>query len=172
MTNSRPAMLVHITGQRDRGADAMVPHMVEPTFAPPEPAQPPVKKLRWGRLFIYIGVLVVIFCGGGAVLVGPSLFDVNDAQAAASRYLTAAQNGDFNSQYAQLCKQVRQKITPATFERQPRLNSYEITAASARIGFGHASKATVVARLHLTGGVTIAQGFNLIREDGEWRVCE
>jgi hypothetical protein len=150
----------------------MVPFMVEPTFALPEPAQPPVKKLRWGRLFIYISVLVVILCSGSAILIGLSLFDVNDAQAATSRYLTAAQNGDFNSQHAQLCKQVKQKITPATFERQPRVNSYEITGASARVGFGHASKATVVARLHLTGGVTIAQRFTLIREDGEWRVCE
>jgi hypothetical protein len=146
--------------------------MIEPVFVPAESAQPPVKKLRWGRLFLYIGVLVVIFCGLGAIYVVPALFDVNDAQAAASRYLAAAQNGDFASQYAQLCEQTKQKVSPATFERQPRLNSFEISSASARFGFGHAGKVTVVARLHLSGGVTIAQSFGLIREDGQWHVCE
>jgi hypothetical protein len=150
----------------------MVPIMVEPTFAQPEAAQPSAKKLRWGRLFVYIGVLVVLFCGGGAVLIGQSFLDLNDVRAAAVRYLTAIQNGDFNGAYAQLCKQVQQKITPTALERAPRLNSYEIASTSARIGFGHASRATVVARLHLTGGVTIAQRFPLMRVDGEWRLCE
>lgn len=146
--------------------------MVEPTFAPLEPAQPPGKKLHWGRLFIYIGVLLVILCGGGALLVGPSLFDIGDAQAATSRYLTAAQNGDFASQYDQLCNSAKRKYSPAVFQSDARLNSYEITAASAHIGFGHASTATVVAQLHLSGGVTRAHKFDLVREDGEWRVCE
>jgi hypothetical protein len=58
------------------------------------------------------------------------------------------------------------------FERQPRLYSYELIAASAHIGFGRASTATVVARLRLSGGVTADHRFDLVREDGEWRVCE
>jgi ABC-type transporter Mla maintaining outer membrane lipid asymmetry permease subunit MlaE len=148
--------------------------MVEPTFAPPPPAPsaPPAKKLHWGRLVAFIVVIVLLLCGGVAALVAPSLLAVDDVKADAGKYLTAMQNGDFAAAYDRICSSVRGHVSSTALQNLPRLNGYEITSTSVRFGFGRASRASVIAHLYLTDNQTELHRFDLVHEDGQWRVCE
>ncbi|WP_173062547.1 Rv0361 family membrane protein [Phytohabitans houttuyneae] len=146
----------------------------EPIFTP---APKPRRTAR--TVLIVVGAVLAVCCVGGAVG-GFALFRsvsnaIEPARDAATSYVDDVRAGDYPSAYGRLCQEVRDTTTLEDFTRAmsagPRIQSYEINGVNVS-NFNGRSTATVTARMTQDSGATLIQVFPLVKEDGEWRVCQ
>ncbi|WP_433318629.1 hypothetical protein ACQP0U_12645 [Micromonospora sp. CA-269861] len=149
------------------------------TYEPIMVPQPsPNRTLR--TVLIVVGALLTVCCVVG-VCVGFWLYrGVKDAveptRAAASAYIDDVQAGNYPSAYGRLCDRVRDTMTQEDFARvqaaQLKISSYEITGVNVNNHNGQVTGTVTVQMVQEATGATFTQGMALVKEDGEWRVCQ
>lgn len=86
-----------------------------------------------------------------------------------------AHRARYPAAYGQLCEQVRDRMTQEEFARtqasQPKLLGYEIIGVNVTSVNGHVGGSTTV-RLAQENGAEIIQIFPMVKEGGDWRVCQ
>ncbi|SCL40697.1 protein of unknown function [Micromonospora pallida] len=130
-------------------------------------------------ILIVVAVVLVLCCLGGSIGGFWLYRTVNDAVApvsdSATTYLDAVQRGDHSTAYRQLCAPTRNRISEDEFTRmqaaQPRLRNYEITFVNVASTNGRTQGSATV-RLIQENGTETTQIFQLVKEDGAWRVCQ
>ena len=143
-----------------------------------QPAMVPPKKSK-RTLFIVLGVVLAICCSGG-VLGGFFLFRVvqeatGPARSTAQTYAEAIVDRNNPPAYGQLCPRERDRVSEADFTRQqssqPEFTGYEITGLNVSNNNGRVSGSTTI-RFTPAVGTNVTQSFPMVKEDGEWRICE
>ncbi|GAA1630154.1 DUF4878 domain-containing protein [Catellatospora bangladeshensis] len=146
------------------------------TFVPPPP---PAKKSNTKRILIIVAIVLVLCCGGGitgAVLLFRGVQEATGpARDVAVAYVEDIMAGDYHGAYGRLCDRVQASTSEADYTRvqtaQLKISKYEVTGTSIK---QMNSTTTAVITMRLTQaetGAVMTQGFPLLKEDGEWRVC-
>jgi hypothetical protein len=139
------------------------------------------RRFRWGtRQAVVLIVILVIVAVVAVVLVAAATFGAlrnraaderPEAEAAVTAYLQALSDDDVAGAYAQVCDRLRRTTTLEEFRRtRPTPESFAVTGYVFRTGT-EGRTATVVADVWLAAGGRVDQRFQLIEEDGAWRVC-
>ncbi|WP_431880331.1 hypothetical protein [Micromonospora marina] len=143
-----------------------------------QPAMVPPKKSK-RTLFIVLGVVLAICCSGG-VLGGFLLFRAaqevtGPARSTVETFSGAIVDRDYPAAYRQLCSRVRDRVSEADFERQqssqPDFTGYDIVGLNVSNNNGRVSGSATV-RFTPAVGTNVTQAFPLVKEDGQWRICE
>ncbi|MEU8315335.1 MULTISPECIES: hypothetical protein [unclassified Micromonospora] len=142
-----------------------------------QPPVPPKKSKR--TLFIVLGVVLALCCSGG-VFGGFLLFRVvkdatGPARSAAETFAEAIVDRDYPAAYRQLCTRVRERFSEEEFAQQrasqPEFTGYAITGINVSNNNGLVSGSTTI-RFTPEVGNKVTQEFPMVKEDGEWRICE
>ncbi|SCL39061.1 hypothetical protein GA0070624_6435 [Micromonospora rhizosphaerae] len=145
-----------------------------------EPIMVPPRNSRTTRTVLIVVGVVLSFCCVGGVVGGFALWNVvqhatGPAQDSVDRYAAAMVARDFPTAYGQLCGQVRNRLSQYEFARQqsaqPSVRSYEIVSVNVLNTNGRVHGEAQV-RFVQSGGARTTQVFPLVKEDGEWRICE
>ncbi|QLQ37452.1 hypothetical protein [Micromonospora robiginosa] len=143
-----------------------------------EPAMVPPKKSR-RTLFVVLGVVLALCCSGGAiggfVLYRVAREATGPARATVDTFAAAVVARDYPTAYGQFCAQVRDRLDEADFARQqsaqPELTGYEIVGVNVANTNGRVHGSANV-RFTPRDGVAITQVLPLVKEDGDWRICD
>lgn len=145
----------------------------------PYPA-PPVPPRRTARTIIIVVVAVLLVCCVGESVGGFFLYrTVSDAVApvldTTRTYLGAVRQGDHSTAYAQLCSTMRNRLSEQEFAQlaatQPKLVGYDIDGVAVNNVNGRTT-GTATVRLSYADGTRRTQIYTLVKENGEYRVCE
>ncbi|WP_444544531.1 Rv0361 family membrane protein [Rhizocola hellebori] len=148
------------------------------TFEPPPPPVRPRNNVR--TILIVVGIVLVLCCGG-AIVGGIFLFRTvaeatGPAQQAATKYVDEVMAGDYSTAYASLCSKLRAQRTEAEFTRvqaaQLKISSYRVIGTNVTT---RNTTVTAIVTMRLTQaetGAEFTQGFPLLKENGQWHVCE
>lgn len=153
-------------GQPAGGGYGQMPHQVPVS-------EPPKKRRRW--LWIVLGVLgfFILLIGGCTV------FLVNAVSApidATNEYVARLDDGDYQGAYDSLCSSARSSISAEDWialvrEGQPgEITGYNFSSASVNSS-GGVSTAEVSGTIEFGSDVRTIT-YNLLEEDGEWRICD
>lgn len=165
----------------EKGSSGICFRLPEPPILPGmayQPAMAPPKKSK-RNLFIVLGVVLALCCSGG-VLGGFLLFRVvqdatGPARSVAESYAEAIVDRNYPAAYRQFCSQVRDQVSETDFERlqssQPEFTGYDIVGLNVSNNNGRVSGSTTI-RFTPKVGSKVTQSFPLVKEDGEWRLCE
>ncbi|PGH42411.1 hypothetical protein GA0070622_1770 [Micromonospora sediminicola] len=143
-----------------------------------EPAMVPPKKSR-RTLFIVLGVVLALCCSGG-VVGGFVLYRVaqdatGPARATVDTFAGAIVARDYPAAYRLFCADVRDRLGEADFARQqsaqPELTGYEIVGLNVTNNNGRVRGSANV-RFTPRDGVAVNQVLPLVKEDGDWRICD
>jgi len=148
------------------------------TFTPPAP---PVKRGNNTRtILIVVGSVLALCCILG-VIGGVFFFrtlseSMEPAQGAATAYVDDLMAGNYSSAYGRMCDKVHQRVSEAEYTRiqsaQLKIRSYKIVGTNIRT-VNATTTATVSMRMvQAETGMEFTQGIFLLKERGQWRVCE
>ncbi|WBB65541.1 DUF4878 domain-containing protein [Micromonospora sp. WMMD812] len=135
---------------------------------------------RTGRtVLIVVAVILALCCVGGAVggffLYGFYRDNAGPAREAATTYVDDVRAGNYQVAYGRLCTEARAATTQEEFVRiqsaQPKIRSYETVGVNVSNVNGQI-RADVSMRMVRESGAQVTQVFPLVRERGEWRVCQ
>jgi hypothetical protein len=148
----------------------------EPLMVPPPP---PKRRSTLRIVLIVVAVVLAVCClGGGGV--GFWLYRTYQNSAGPARettvsYVDEVRAGDYTAAYGRLCAKVRAVTSQEEFARiqsaQLKVTSYEISGVSVS-NYNGRVQAAVTARMTQETGATFVQTFPLVKEDGEWRICQ
>lgn len=134
----------------------------------------PAKKRRlWLWLLLGLPLLGLLGIGGCSAVLYRAVRGPIDAT---NDYVAKLDNGDLGGAYDSLCSTEQASFTEGQFiaateaELGDEITGYRFSSASITNSNG-AQSATVRGRLEIDG-VSRATSFNLIKEAGEWRVCD
>ncbi|MFE9918013.1 hypothetical protein ACFYPG_22910 [Micromonospora sp. NPDC005553] len=147
----------------------------EPTMVP---GPRPNRTLR--TVLIVVGALLAVCCVIGtcvALWLYRSVKDtVEPVRGAATAYLDDVQAGNYAGAYGRLCDRVRDTMPQEDFARiqsaQLTISSYEITGVNVNNYNGRVTGTVQVEAVQAATGARFTQGVALVKEDGEWRVCQ
>ncbi|MCW6004811.1 DUF4878 domain-containing protein [Micromonospora sp. CPCC 205371] len=137
-------------------------------------------KPRTGRtVLIVIAIVVAACCLCGGVI---GLWAYNGyrdsagpAREATTAFVDDVLAGRYESAYGRMCERARNSITQEEFTRiqsaQLKVTGYEISGVTVST-FNGRTQAAVTAQMTQETGAAFTQTFPLIKEDGEWRVCQ
>jgi hypothetical protein len=147
---------------------------------PPYAPQPPQQKSNWWKIAIVVAGVVAIVCCLGAVGLGIWGYNkvkdtVEPARDAASAYLDDVQAGNYGAAYNRLCANAKRQLTAQQFAQAqsmlPKITKHEITGFNVNTVNGR-STATVNVRLERELVGETNQTIQLVKEDGDWKVCQ
>ncbi|MEU5673690.1 hypothetical protein ABZ749_25710 [Micromonospora sp. NPDC047753] len=147
----------------------------EPTMVP---GPRPNRTLR--TVLIVVGALLTVCCVIGTC-VGLWLYrsvkdTVEPVRGAATAYLDDVRAGNYAGAYGRLCDRVRDTMPQEDFARiqsaQLKITSYEITGVNVNNYNGRVTGTVQVEVVQAATGARFTQGVALVKEDGEWRVCQ
>jgi flagellar basal body-associated protein FliL len=165
---------------------ASTPSPDEPAMSPPATApppyvpQPPKQNSNWWKILIAIGAVVAVLCCIGAVGLGiwgyNKVKDVaGPAQDTVNAYLDDVQDGNYGAAYDRLCAGAKKQLTAQQFAQAqsmvPKITKHEITGFNVNTVNGK-STATVNVRLERELVGETNQTIQLVKEDGDWKVCQ
>lgn len=139
---------------------------VPPAGYPPAVAQK--KRKIWPWFLLGLPVLFIMLIGGCTLLVYNLTTGPIDAT---NVHVANLDNGDFEAAYQNLCERLKADVSPEVWIDQTRADlGGEIT------GYTYASSQVTNGSALVTGTIVIdglsrASSFNLVLENGEWRVC-
>lgn len=149
------------------------------TFTPPAP---PVSRGRntTRTVLIVVGAVLSLCCVLG--IVGAVFFfravgdEIGPAQDAATAYVDDVIAGDYSSAYGRMCDRVRQRTSETEYtsnqSMQLKVSSYRVVGTNVRT-MNTSVTATVTMRMKQAAtGMEFTQGIPLVKEKGEWRICE
>ncbi|MEW1589322.1 hypothetical protein AB0283_28190 [Micromonospora vinacea] len=149
------------------------------TYAPMMvPGPRPNRTLR--TVLIVVGALLAVCCVVGTC-VGLWLYrsvkdSVEPVRAATTAFIDDVQAGNYPGAYGRLCDRVRDTMTQEDFARvqaaQLKISSYEITGVNVNNYNGRVTGTVTVQMVQQATGASFTQGMALVREDGQWRVCQ
>ncbi|MFE0528330.1 nuclear transport factor 2 family protein [Micromonospora parva] len=131
-------------------------------------------------VLIVVGALLAVCCVVGTC-VGLWLYrsvkdSVEPARVATTAFLDDVQAGNYPGAYGQLCDRVRDTMTQEDFARiqgaQLKVRSYEITGVNVSNYNGRVTATAHVEAVQEVTGAQFSQVMTLVKEDGEWRVCQ
>lgn len=143
----------------------------------PAPAPKPNRTLR--TILIVVGVVLAICCLGG-IGGGFWLYRTYDSAAGPARDATAAhlddvRAGNHRAAYERMCARVRANTTPEAFaaaaKAEQDISSYKFTGTSVSNKNGQVSGVVTVRIVRATGEEQ-TQSISLVKEGGQWRVCQ
>ncbi|GAB3154404.1 hypothetical protein GCM10027290_48840 [Micromonospora sonneratiae] len=145
----------------------------------PMPAPPPKKSKTLRTVLIVVAVVLTLCCVGGGIggffLYRTVQDATGPARDATTGYVDDLGSGNYPGAYGRLCNRMRSEMTADEFARmqsiQPRVASYKITGLSVNNTNGRVT-GTATVRLTQDGGATVIQVLPLVKEDGEWRICQ
>ncbi|MGW0434948.1 Rv0361 family membrane protein [Micromonospora sp. NPDC003197] len=149
-------------------------------YQQPPPPPPASKSGNTTRIVLIVVAVVLVLCCLGAGLFGYVFYrTVQDATGpardATTGYLDDLRERDYPGAYGRLCTQVRADMTAEEFARrqsaQPTITSYKIVGLNVTNNNGRVTGTTTV-RLTQEPGATSTQVFPLVKEDGQWRICQ
>jgi len=148
------------------------------TFTPPAP---PVKPRNNTRTVLIVVGIVLGFCCIGGIVGGVVLFrgvsqSVGPAQDAATAYVDDIIADDYTGAYNRLCGKMRGRMSEADFTRvqsaQLKISSYRVIGTNVRT-VNATTTATVTMRMtQASTGMEFKQDIALLKENGQWKVCE
>jgi hypothetical protein len=150
------------------------------TAPPPYSPQPQQKSNNWWKYLLVIGGIVALLCCIGAVGLGIWGYNkVKDVAGpvtdTANAYLDDVQNGNYGEAYDRLCAGAKGQVTQQQFAQAqsmvPKLTSHKVTGFSIDTVNGR-STATVNVTLQREQVGETNQTIQLVKEDGEWKVCQ
>ncbi|MCX4388196.1 DUF4878 domain-containing protein [Micromonospora peucetia] len=148
------------------------------TYQPmPVPTPKPNRTLR--TVLIVVAAVVALCClgglGGGFWLYRTYDNAAGPAREATAAYLDDVRAGDYQAAYGRLCERVREVTTPEEFTRvqsaQEKIRSYKFTGTSVSNNNGRV-RGNVTVRIVKETGAELTQSVPLVKESGEWRVCQ
>ena len=151
-----------------------------PAAPPPYVPQPPQQKSHWWKILIVGGAVVALLCCIGAVTLGiwgyNKFQDVaGPVQDTASAYLDDVQDGNYGQAYDRLCANAKRQLTPQQFAQAqsmlPKITDHKITGFDIKSVNGR-STATVRVTLEREMIGETQQTMQLVKEDGDWKVCQ
>ncbi|MEJ3750205.1 DUF4878 domain-containing protein [Actinomycetes bacterium KLBMP 9797] len=140
----------------------------------------PLKPRRTGRIaLIIVGAVLAVCCLGGGGIGLWTYLSYRDAagpaREATRAFVDDVMAGRYESAYGRMCERTRESTTQEEFTRiqsaQLKVTSYEISGVSVSNLNGRV-QAAVTAQMTQETGAAFTQTFPLIKEDGEWRVCQ
>ncbi|MGC4893025.1 hypothetical protein [Micromonospora sp. DT31] len=143
----------------------------------PPAAVPPKKSKR--TLFIVLGVVLAVCCSGAA-LGGFLLFRTvqeatGPARTTVDAFAGALVERDYPAAYRHLCSPLRDRVSEADFAAQgsarPDLTDHEIVGLNVSNNNGRVSGSATVRYTPDVGAATTEE-YPLVKEDGEWRICQ
>lgn len=146
------------------------------TYLPPEGPKP---KSNLRKILVIVAIVLVLCCGGAAVggyfLVRGVQEATGPARDAATAYVDDLIAGDYQGAYGRLCDRVKASTSEADYTRvqsaQLKISKYEVVGTNIQ---QRNATTTAVITMRLTQketGAALTQGFPLLKEDGEWRIC-
>jgi hypothetical protein len=138
------------------------------------------KSNRTTRVVLIIVAAVLAACclgglGGGFWLYRTYTDNAGPVRNAAVAYIDDVQAGNYHSAYGRLCKEVRDHRSQEEYVRvqsaQLKIKSYEIQGVSISSHNGRVSAAVTVRMVQETGAV-FSQTIPMLKENGEWHVCQ
>ncbi|HZM80107.1 MAG TPA: hypothetical protein VFC19_30605 [Candidatus Limnocylindrales bacterium] len=148
------------------------------TYTPPAP---PVKRGNNTRtILIVVGVVLGLCCVLG-VIGGVFFFrtvggEMEPVRSAATAYVDDVMAGNYSGAYARMCDKVHRRISEADYTRtqsaQLKIKSYQVVGTNIRT-INSTTTATVSMRMvQAETGLEYTQGIFLLKERGQWWVCE
>jgi len=149
------------------------------TFTPPAPPVPRGRNNTRTILIVVGGVLglcCVLGVIGGIFFFRTVGDEMQPAQRAATAYVDDVMAGNFSSAYGRMCDKVHGRISEAEYTRvqsaQLKITSYKVVGANVRT-MNKTVTATINFRMvQADTGMEFTQAIPLLKERGEWRVCE
>lgn len=145
-----------------------------------EPIPVPPRNPRTARtVLIVVGVVLALCCVGG-VIGGFALRNVlqeanGPAKDSVNSFAAAMVARDYPTAYGHLCGRVRNRLSQDEFVRQqsaqPAPSSYEIVGLNVTNTNGR-MRGVADVRFVQSGGAESTQVFTLVKENGDWRICE
>ncbi|MBB4961829.1 Rv0361 family membrane protein [Micromonospora polyrhachis] len=142
---------------------------------------PPARKSRNTTriVLIVVAVVLVVCCLGGGILGFVLYRTVQDAtgpaREATTAYVDDLRERDYPGAYGRLCARVRADLTAEEFARrqapQPTIASYKIVGLNVNNTNGRVT-GTATVQLTQDAGATVTQVFPLVKEGGQWRICQ
>jgi hypothetical protein len=147
------------------------------TFEPPPPPAKPRNNVR--TILIVVGIVLALCCGG--VIVGGYLLFRGVAEAtgpvhdAAVAYVEDIIDHDYAGAYDHLCGKVKSQISESDFATATAqsfdVRAYSVVGTNVMNRNGKVS-ATVTMKLTMANGTPRTQIFPMVKEAGDWKVCE
>ncbi|SCE83907.1 hypothetical protein GA0074695_1513 [Micromonospora viridifaciens] len=141
---------------------------------------PPPRKSNTARtVLIVVGAVLALCCVGGTIA-GFFLYNAvkeatGPARSTVDTFAGALVARDYPTAYGQLCGPVRNRVSQDDFVRQqsaqPALTGYEIVGLNVMNNNGRVRGSASV-RFTPQSGTTVTQAYTLVKEDGDWRICE
>jgi hypothetical protein len=150
--------------------------MVYPQMVVPAPK--PRNTLR--IVLIVVGAVLAVCCLGG-VAGGFFLFrtysnNAGPARDATTAYVDDVRAGDYPGAYGMLCQKMRDTMSLDEYTRtqsaQLKIGTYKIVGVRVNTYNGHLSAVVTVQMTQEQTGAGFTQGFPLVKEDGQWRICQ
>ncbi|MCW3838628.1 hypothetical protein ONA70_00750 [Micromonospora yasonensis] len=141
---------------------------------------PPPRKSNTTKIVLSVVGVVLALCCLGGVIGGFALYHAvqeatGPARTTVDAYAGALVARDYPTAYGQLCRPVRDRVSPDEFVRQqsarPALTGYEIVGLNVSNNNGQVRGSASV-RFSPQGGTAETQVYPLVMEDGSWRICE
>jgi Domain of unknown function (DUF4878) len=141
---------------------------------------PPKKSNQALKIILIVGGILLVLCCIGAILAGAFGFKAfrdatGSAKAAVTGYYDDLKSGDYDSAYDRICSETQQQVTREDFtdvqNLLPHITDHKVTSLNITSVNG---RTTGTAQIQVTrdrGGET-TQTVRLIKEDGDWKVCE
>jgi hypothetical protein len=128
---------------------------------------------------IVVAAVLAVCClgglGGGIWLYRAYNNNAGPARDTTTAYIDDVQAGKYQSAYGRLGKKVRDTISQEEYIRvqsaQLKIKNYEVEGVSISSHNGRVS-ATVTVRMVQETGAEFSQTIPLLKEDGEWRICQ
>lgn len=124
---------------------------------------------------VVLGVCCLCGLGGGFWLYRTYDNTAGPARDATTAYVDDVRAGNYQGAYGRLCEEVRDATTREEYTRiqsaQLKIRSYEISGVSVS-NFNGQVRATVTVRMVQETGAEFSQTFPLVKEGGEWHVCQ
>lgn len=130
-------------------------------------------------VLIVVGAVLAVCClgglGGGIWLYFGYRDAAGPARSVAVAYIDDVRAAHYERAYGRLCKNVRDDTSQEEYVRiqsaQLKIKSYTVEGVSVSNYNGRVSAAVTVRMVQETGAV-FSQSIPLVKEDGEWRVCQ
>jgi hypothetical protein len=148
------------------------------SFAPPAPPVKPRNNTR--TVLIVVGIVLTLCCIGG-VIGGVVLFRgvseaIGPARDAAEAYVDDVMAENYPSAYRRLCSRVRDRTSEAEFTRvqsaQLKISSYKVVGTNVQTMNATTTARVTMRMTQASTGLEVTQTIPLLKENGEWRVCE
>lgn len=147
----------------------------QPMYAPP-----PKPRNRTTIVLIVVGAVLALCCLGG-VAGGIAIYHEYSSNAgpvreATTTYVDEVRAGDYASAYGMLCSQMRGRLSvddyARTQEAQLKISGYEITGVQVVDQNGRVTAYATTRMTQEETGAAFTQTFPLVKENGQWRICE